>query len=143
VQPSSIGTLQHGGRQVLYLLNHGINSRVFCDCFSVILVFARARYLAILTLNQVLWLLVVEFHRITYSPPSRCSQRLYDAKIYQLNAKARLKLSPSYKFYLLPFLNHFPKWSSPLFSLQSSTKYYLYTYFLIYDFCIYYRLDML
>jgi hypothetical protein len=54
---------------VLYLSNHGINSRVFCDCFSVILVFARARYLAILTLNQVLWLLVVEFYRITYSPP--------------------------------------------------------------------------
>jgi hypothetical protein len=54
---------------VLYLLNHGINSRVFCDCFSVILVFARARYLAILTLNHVLWLLVVEFYRITYSPP--------------------------------------------------------------------------
>jgi hypothetical protein len=53
---------------VLYLPNHGINSRVFCDCFSVILVFARARYLAILTLNQVLWLLVVEFYRITYSP---------------------------------------------------------------------------
>jgi hypothetical protein len=42
----------------------------------VILVFARARYLAILTLNQVLWLLVVEFYRITYSPPSRCSQIL-------------------------------------------------------------------
>jgi hypothetical protein len=60
---------------VLYLSNHGINSRVFCDCFSVILVFAKARYLAILTLNQVLWLLVVEFYRITYSPPpSRCSQ---------------------------------------------------------------------
>jgi hypothetical protein len=37
-------------------------------------VFARARYLAILTLNQVLWLLVVEFYRITYSPPSRFSQ---------------------------------------------------------------------
>jgi hypothetical protein len=53
---------------VLYLPNHGINSRVFCDCFSVILVFKRARYLAILTLNQVLWLLVVEFYRITYSP---------------------------------------------------------------------------
>jgi hypothetical protein len=35
----------------------------------VILVFARARYLAILTLNQVLWPLVVEFYRITYSPP--------------------------------------------------------------------------
>jgi hypothetical protein len=34
-----------------------------------ILVFKRARYLAILTLNQVLWLLVVEFYRITYSPP--------------------------------------------------------------------------
>jgi hypothetical protein len=32
-------------------------------------VVARARYLAILTLNQVLWLLVVEFYRITYSPP--------------------------------------------------------------------------
>jgi hypothetical protein len=32
-------------------------------------VFAKARYLAILTLNQVLWLLVVEFYRITYSPP--------------------------------------------------------------------------
>jgi hypothetical protein len=75
VQPSSIWTPQRGGRQVLYLLNHGINSRVFCDCFSVILVFARARYLAILTLNQVLWLLVVEFYRITYSPPSRCSQK--------------------------------------------------------------------
>jgi hypothetical protein len=59
---------------VLYLPNHGINSHVFCDCFSVILVFARARYLAILTLNQVLWLLVVEFYRITYSPPSRFSQ---------------------------------------------------------------------
>jgi hypothetical protein len=58
---------------VLYLLNHGINSCVFYDSFSVILVFARARYLAILTLNQVLWLLVVEFYRITYSPPSRCS----------------------------------------------------------------------
>jgi hypothetical protein len=69
VQPSSIGTPQRGGRQVLYLPNHGINSRVFCDCFSVILVFARARYLAILTLNQVLWLLVVKFYRITYSPP--------------------------------------------------------------------------
>jgi hypothetical protein len=54
---------------VLYLPNHGINSCVFCDCFSVILVFTRARYLAILTLNQVLWLLVVEFYRITYSPP--------------------------------------------------------------------------
>jgi hypothetical protein len=53
---------------VLYLPNHGINSRVFCDCFSMILVFARARYLTILTLNQVLWLLVVEFYRITYSP---------------------------------------------------------------------------
>jgi hypothetical protein len=53
---------------VLYLPNHGINSRV-----SVILVFARSRYLAILTLNQVLWLLVVKFYRITYSPPSRCS----------------------------------------------------------------------
>jgi hypothetical protein len=85
VQPSSIGTPQRGGRQVLYLPNHGINSSVFCDCFSVILVFGRARYLAILTLNQVLWLLVVEFYRITYSPPSRCShipisnnlQRLY------------------------------------------------------------------
>jgi hypothetical protein len=39
----------------------------------MILVFARACYLAILTLNQVLWLLVVEFYRITYSPPpSRC-----------------------------------------------------------------------
>jgi hypothetical protein len=39
--------------------------------------FARARYLAILTLNQVLWLLVVEFYRITYSPsPSRCSQEV-------------------------------------------------------------------
>jgi hypothetical protein len=37
----------------------------FCDTC----VFARARYLAILTLNQVLWLLVVEFYRITYSPP--------------------------------------------------------------------------
>jgi hypothetical protein len=74
VQPSSIGTPQRGGRQVLYLPNHGINSRVFCDCFSVILVFARARYLAILTLNQILWLLVVEFYRITYSPPSRFSQ---------------------------------------------------------------------
>jgi hypothetical protein len=59
---------------VLYLPNHGINSRVFCDCFSVILVFARARYLAILTLNQVLWLLVIEFYKITYSPPSRFSQ---------------------------------------------------------------------
>jgi hypothetical protein len=55
---------------VLYSPNHWINSRVF----SVILVFARARYLAILTLNQVLWLLVVEFYRITFSPPSRCSQ---------------------------------------------------------------------
>jgi hypothetical protein len=74
VQPSSIGTPQRGGRQVLYLPNHEINSRVFCDCFSVILVFARAYYLAILILNQVLWLLVVEFYRITYSPPSRCSQ---------------------------------------------------------------------
>jgi hypothetical protein len=31
-------------------------------------VFVRARYLAILTLNQVLRLLVVEFYRITYSP---------------------------------------------------------------------------
>jgi hypothetical protein len=61
---------------VLYLPNYGIDSRVFCDCFSVILVFARARYLAILTLNQVLWLLVIEFYRITYSPPptSRFSQ---------------------------------------------------------------------
>jgi hypothetical protein len=59
---------------VLHLPYHGINSRVFCDCFSVILVFVRARYLAILTLNQVLCLLVVEFYRITYSPPSRCSQ---------------------------------------------------------------------
>jgi hypothetical protein len=58
---------------VLYLPNHGINSRVFCDCSSMILVFTRARYLAILTLNQVLWLLVVKFYRITYSPPSRCS----------------------------------------------------------------------
>jgi hypothetical protein len=37
----------------------------FCDTCVV----ARARYLAILTLNQVLWLLVVEFYRITYSPP--------------------------------------------------------------------------
>jgi hypothetical protein len=45
----------------------------FVVVFSVILVFARARYLAILTLNQVVWLLVVEFYRITYSPPSRCS----------------------------------------------------------------------
>jgi hypothetical protein len=45
----------------------------------VILVFARARYLAILTLNQVLWLLVVKFYRITYSPPpSRCSQTFGD-----------------------------------------------------------------
>jgi hypothetical protein len=61
---------------VLYLPNHGINSRVFCDYFSVILVFARACYLAILTLNQVLWLLVVEFYRITYSPPSRFSHFL-------------------------------------------------------------------
>jgi tricorn protease-like protein len=32
-------------------------------------VVARACYVAILTLNQVLWLLVVEFYRITYSPP--------------------------------------------------------------------------
>jgi hypothetical protein len=65
---------------VLYLPNHGINSRVFCDCFSLILVFARARYLAILTLNQVLWLLVVEFYRITYSPPSRFSQYMITFK---------------------------------------------------------------
>jgi hypothetical protein len=43
--------------------------------FFVILVFARARYLAILTLNQVLWLLVVEFYRITYSAPSRFSHQ--------------------------------------------------------------------
>jgi hypothetical protein len=50
--------------------NHGIKHCVSCDCFSVITcVFARARYLAVLTLNQVLWLLVVEFYRITYSPP--------------------------------------------------------------------------
>jgi hypothetical protein len=54
---------------VLYLPNHEINLRVFCDCFFVILVFARACYLAILTFNQVLWLLVVEVYRITYSPP--------------------------------------------------------------------------
>jgi hypothetical protein len=32
-------------------------------------VFARARYLAVLTLNQVLWLLVFDLFRITYSPP--------------------------------------------------------------------------
>jgi hypothetical protein len=44
----------------------------------MILVFARARYLAILTLNQVLWLLVVEFYRITYSPPSRFSHFGYN-----------------------------------------------------------------
>jgi hypothetical protein len=50
--------------------NHGIKHCVSCDCFSVITcVFARARCLAVLTLNQVLWLLVVEFYRITYSPP--------------------------------------------------------------------------
>jgi hypothetical protein len=67
---------------VLYLSNHGINSRVFCDCFSVILMFARARYLAILTLNQVLWLFVVEFYRITYSPPSRFSQHLPALTMY-------------------------------------------------------------
>jgi hypothetical protein len=60
---------------VLYLPNHGINSRVFCDCFFCdTCVVARDRYLAILTLNQVLWLLVVKFYRITYSPPSRCYQ---------------------------------------------------------------------
>jgi hypothetical protein len=60
---------------VLYLLNHGINSCVVCDCFSVILVFARARYLAVLTLNKVLWLFSVDFYKIIYSPPpSRCSQ---------------------------------------------------------------------
>jgi hypothetical protein len=54
--------------------NHGIKHCVSSDCFSVITcVFTRARYLVILTLNQVLWLLVVEFYRITYSPPSRCS----------------------------------------------------------------------
>jgi hypothetical protein len=54
VQPSSIGTLQRGSRQVLYLAEPWDNSRVSCDCFSVITcVFARARYLAILTLYQV------------------------------------------------------------------------------------------
>jgi hypothetical protein len=58
-----------------YLAEPRDNSRVSCDCFSVITcVFARARYLAILTFNQVLWLLVVVFYRITYSPPSRCFQ---------------------------------------------------------------------
>jgi hypothetical protein len=62
---------------VLYLPNHGINPRVFCDCFSVILVFARARYLAILTLNQVLWLLVIEFYRITYSHPPLGARNWY------------------------------------------------------------------
>jgi hypothetical protein len=67
---------------VLYLSNHGINSRVFCDCFSMILVSARARYLAILTLNQVLWLLVVEFYRITYSrPPPLGSLRRHERSI--------------------------------------------------------------
>jgi hypothetical protein len=39
-------------------------------------VFGRARYLAVLTLNQVLWLFSVDFYRITYSPPSRCSQEV-------------------------------------------------------------------
>jgi hypothetical protein len=80
VQPLSIGTPQRGGRQVLYLPNHGINSRVFCDCFSVILVFARARYLAILTLNQVLWPLVVEFYRTTYSLPPLGSLNMFIAQ---------------------------------------------------------------
>jgi hypothetical protein len=64
---------------VLYLPNHGINSRVFCDRFSMILVFARARYLAILTLNQVLWLLVLNFTGSPiYHPPSRFSQERVD-----------------------------------------------------------------
>jgi hypothetical protein len=55
---------------VLYLAEPWDKHYVSCDCFSVITcVFSRARYLAVLTLNQVLWLFSVDFYRITYSPP--------------------------------------------------------------------------
>jgi hypothetical protein len=47
--------------------------------FFVIIVFHKSSVLShfgsiALTLNQVLWLQVFDFYRITYSPPSRCSQ---------------------------------------------------------------------
>ena len=72
VQPSSIGTPQRGSRQVLYLAEPRDNSCVSCDCFSVITcVFARARYLDILTLNQVLLAIscwILQDHLFTPSP---------------------------------------------------------------------------
>jgi hypothetical protein len=47
---------------VLYLAEPWDKHCVSGDCFSVITcVFARARYLAVLTLNQVLWLFSVDF----------------------------------------------------------------------------------
>jgi hypothetical protein len=59
---------------VLYLPNHRI-TRVslviafLCDyCDSQELALWPLGFI-ILTLNQVLWLLVVDFYRITYSPP--------------------------------------------------------------------------
>jgi hypothetical protein len=80
VQPSSIGTPQRGNRQVLYLAEPRDNSRVSCDCFSVTTcVFARARYLAILTLNEVLLAIscwILQDHLFT---PSRCSQGVHGA----------------------------------------------------------------
>jgi hypothetical protein len=48
-------------------------------CFFVIIVIRKSSLYSHWVLlhehlyNQVLWLLVVEFYRITYSPPSRCS----------------------------------------------------------------------
>jgi hypothetical protein len=64
---------------VLYLPNHGI-TRVslviafLCDYCDLQELALQPLGFIILTLNQVLWLLVVDFYRITYSPPSRCSQ---------------------------------------------------------------------
>jgi hypothetical protein len=59
---------------VLYLAEPRDKHCVSRDYISVITcVSARARYLAVLTLNQVLWLFSVDFYRITYSSPSRCS----------------------------------------------------------------------
>jgi hypothetical protein len=60
-----------------YLAEPRDKNRMSCVAFSVIVVFTRTRFKLLSrtnTYNYFLWLLVFDFYRMTYSPPSRCSQ---------------------------------------------------------------------
>jgi hypothetical protein len=78
LQPSSVGTPQRGVGKRWSWPNHGINHcaiSVLISCGYCVLLRLLSSHLALLCLRLTKFCgLKFKFYRITYSPPSRCSQ---------------------------------------------------------------------